>query len=234
MNWQVQSLPFETLINTIDVWQIDLDQLDDQSALLSDEERQHSNSMPITVHRQRFINARAVLRLLLGNYLGTLPTIVSLEKTARGKLYLPQKKHLKFNLSHSKNIAIFAFNEYDELGIDIEVKRKLTNIKIITKRMFSSIECGYLSGAIDENDMIDRFFTLWTRKEAIIKATGDGLAAPVNRITTTLKNGLINSNIDYVRSKNLNLIDLPKIKNDIAALAANTTKKHLRYLKLTL
>ncbi len=234
MNWQLQSLPFKRPIDVIHVWQVDLDQLDDQSALLSDAERQYMQKMPITVHRRRFINARGILRRLLQNYLNITPTMIPLEKTARGKLYLGKEKQIKFNLSHSKNIAIFGFNNHGEIGIDIEVKRQLTHITTIAARMFSAIERQYLSTTNDENEIINRFLTVWTRKEAIIKATGDGLAAPISTITTTLKNGMINTMIDYVKHLNLNLIDLPKIDHCFAALAAKTTKQYVHCLKLTL
>ena len=136
-------------------------------------------------------------------------------------------------IAHSKNMAVFAFNDNDEIGIDIETKRELIDISSIAKKMFSLSECNYLSAAVNKHDIVDRFLTVWTRKEAVVKATCEGLAAPVNTITTTLRNGAINPAIDYIRPLNLTLIDLPKIKNCFATLATNMNKKHLDYLTLT-
>ena len=233
MNWQIGKLPCKLAHNTIHVWQVNLDRLSDQFQWLNTIEQQRANKMPIAIHRQRFINARATLRQLLSNYLSAAPQAIELSIMKRGKLYLRTAPELKFNLTHSKNMAIYAFNYDIEIGIDLEVKHSLKNISGIAERVFYAIECEYLYNQKTMKTLLEKFFILWTRKEAIIKATGEGLAAAVTEITTTLADGQINPHIDRLEALNLQLHDLPMIKNCHAAIAAQCINKKLSYFILS-
>lgn len=222
MKWQLARLKPSLKINEVHVWQVDLDQLANQAAWLSPAELDRSQTMPITLHRQRFINARGILRKLLAHYLHCKAQTIALAKSPRGKLYLQDDtSQLFFNLTHSKHMAVYAFNYQYEIGIDIEIKHALRNISGIAERIFSPVELDYLYDEKNLSLQREKFFTLWTRKEALIKATGEGLTAPVQSITTTLVNGQLNPNIDYAKPLNLTLTALPTIENFATALAAN-------------
>ena len=232
MIWQAGQLPCQLADQVIHVWQVDLDRSADQFALLNHHEQARANKMPIARYRQRFINARGILRYLLANYLSAAAQTIILTSAAHGKLSLSTTPYLKFNLAHSKNKAIYVFNTHNEIGVDLEIKKTIQDINGIAARIFSPIECQYLSNTSTLATTEEKFFILWTRKEAIIKATGEGLTAAVWQITTTLADGQINPDIDHVKSLQLQLLDLPPIKNAHAALAAQLHNKELHYFKL--
>lgn len=233
MKWTLTKSPPPLKPCEAHIWLVDLDQLTNQEVFLNDAEKNKIKKMTVALHRQRFINARGTLRKLLAHYLHCDPKIITLMTTSRGKLYLkndPDK--IFFNLTHSKNLAIYAFNYQYEIGVDIEVKRILENLFDIAERIFSPIELDYLYNKNSSPSQKEKFFILWTRKEALVKATGDGLSAPVRNITTTLADGTLNSDIEYATHLNLALFELPAIKNFSATLAANKNLMNHYYFAL--
>ncbi len=233
MKWQPAQLKTSLSINEVHVWRVNLDQFTTQEAYLNEIEKERLETMPIALYRQRFINARGILRKLLAHYLHCKPQAIKLSTSLRGKLYLQDDtSKLFFNLTHSKHMAVYAFNYQHEIGIDIEIEHALKNMSGIAERMFSPTELDYLYHEKDPTLQQKKFFTLWTRKEALVKATGEGLSAPVKNITTTLINGMLNPNIEYAKSLGLKLIALPPIEKFSAALAVN--KEILNYHYCTL
>ena len=117
------------------------------------------------------------MRQLLGVHLGTTAPEIEFAYGPHGKPALSQKfagVNLRFNLSHSGEIAIYGFSIGRELGVDVEALRPLSDADDIVARFFSRAECE----AYRRLAAIDRtagFFNCWTRKEALIKALGDGL-----------------------------------------------------------
>ena len=233
MNWQPKNVPQILRDSEVHIWRVDLDQLSNQFSLLSNEEQQRTTKMPIALPRQRFINARGTLRRLLASYLNLPAKEIILASTPRGKLYLPHNNNLHFNLTHSRNMAIYAFNYTHEIGIDIEVKRSLKNAVGIANRIFSPAELEYFHNTKISQILEEKFFTLWTRKEALVKATGEGLAAAVHEITTTQPDGHISHDIDYAKPLQLQLCDLPDIEHCSAAVATHINNKYYHHFILT-
>jgi 4'-phosphopantetheinyl transferase len=127
----------------------------------------------------RYTAAHGFLREILARYLGVSPTALTFITGENGKPSLigPQGRcSLRFNLSHSGNIALFAVAIDREVGVDVEyVYRHVETAEIVT-RFFSAKEAAALKKL--SHDRRDRFFFgLWTRKEALLKASGVGLAA---------------------------------------------------------
>ena len=95
---------------------------------------------------------------------------------------------LRFNASHSEGVAVYAFAAGREVGIDVEVVRTITDADDIAARSFSRHENeAYL--ALDPRDKPLGFFNCWTRKEAFVKALGDGLSHPLDRFDVSLTPG---------------------------------------------
>jgi 4'-phosphopantetheinyl transferase len=210
------------MITPLEPHQIHIVQIDlDQQACLRENlilsEQQHADKMRITNVRQRFINSRGFLRQCLSHYLQQEPNKIELSSTEKGKLFL-ENSHLFFNLAHSKNMALFAFNHNHEIGIDIEQIRPLDDLNAIAERVFTEIEIDYLTNT-KEDKKLNAFFKLWTRKEATIKASGEGLTAPLKEITTTDKTGKILKNIPYLQEYKCKLKEL-KVKAGYAATVA--------------
>ena len=154
----------------IHIWCVNFEELNGQTQYLSHIEQERANKLRIKQVQQRFINGRGFLRYLLSHYLNTNAQEISLNARPNGKLYLPDNP-IFFNLAHSKHMVMYAFNYQHEIGIDIEYRRPIKDVHAIAERVFSPIEQKYLLSKSDNGKTTEeKFFQLWTRKEAIIKA----------------------------------------------------------------
>jgi 4'-phosphopantetheinyl transferase len=164
------------------VWYADLD-LDEREAtefsgLLDAGECARANRFAFPHLRTRFIAAHALVRRVLGSYLGIPPGEVEFAYSAQGKPYLPHGGGLRFNLSHSAKMAAVAVARC-EVGVDIEDLRTLPDRMDLARRYFSPAEVEWLEGASPERQTV-AFFDCWTAKEAYLKARGDGLSFPLD------------------------------------------------------
>jgi 4'-phosphopantetheinyl transferase len=126
-----------------------------------------------------------MLRRLLGGFLGLEPERVELRYGPHGK---PCVEGLRFNLAHSHELALYAFSRGRELGVDLERIRPLRDAAAIAERYFSAEENAVLR-SLPEIQRHEAFFRCWTRKEAYLKALGDGLARPLDSFDVTLAPG---------------------------------------------
>ncbi|HEX5611275.1 MAG TPA: 4'-phosphopantetheinyl transferase superfamily protein [Burkholderiales bacterium] len=160
-------------------------------SLLLDDEVERANRFLVEKERNRFIVARATLRRLLAERLGVSPRAVRLARGTHGKPALAwplSESGLHFNVSHSQNLAAYAFSHGREIGIDVEAVRPMPDAEDVARRFFSRNErTAFFS--LDPVDRCLAFFHCWTRKEAFIKAIGDGLSHPLSAFDVTLKPG---------------------------------------------
>ena len=141
--------------------------------------------------RRRFIVGRGVLRTILGCYLAVEPDKVQFRYSPRGKPYLAERfdsHRLRFNLAHSHEIALYALTCGREIGVDLEYIRPMLDMEQIAARFFSVRENAALCD-IPDDQKLEAFFSCWTRKEAYIKATGEGLARPLDQFEVSLAPG---------------------------------------------
>jgi 4'-phosphopantetheinyl transferase len=161
------------------------------TARLSPEERARAERFHFARDRQRFVGARGLLRGLLGRYLGIEPAALQFAYGPRGKPSLMAEGgpgRLRFNVSHSGGLALLAFAWGRELGVDIEWERPVPEAESIARSHFSPHERAALS-RLAPAERSRAFFRCWTRKEAFIKATGDGLSLPLDVFDVTLAPG---------------------------------------------
>jgi 4'-phosphopantetheinyl transferase len=151
---------------------------------LSDDERERAARFRFDIHRRRFIAARGLLRQALSEYLGTPAHEIRFSYGAKGKPAVAGSP-LQFNVSHSEEMAVYAFAWEMPLGIDLEHIRALSDLEAIAHRFFSPGEWAAIE-AMRPEERIDAFFRCWTRKEAYIKATGDGLSYPLNKFDVSV------------------------------------------------
>jgi 4'-phosphopantetheinyl transferase len=156
-------------------------------ALLDPNERLRAARLHFEADRDAFITSHGWLRTLLGRYLNADPRSLEFTFGNRGKPAL-QGTPLRFNLSHSGAMAACAVARNQEVGIDIEWIRPMSDLESVARRFFHPEECRKLL-AMGEEDRVPAFFRCWTRKEAYIKALGDGLFAPLERFEVTLAQG---------------------------------------------
>ena len=167
------------------------ERLGDYALSLSPGETLRASRFVFERDRESFILCRGVLRALLGTYLSLPQHAVEISTDPRGKPMLAGHlcgSDLRFNLSHSHGLAIFAFSRGKELGVDAELIRQDIEAEEIAERYFSDDErkeLGRLRGA----ERATAFFACWTRKEAYLKARGDGLGAALDSFSVTLTPG---------------------------------------------
>ena len=155
--------------------------------LLSAEEKERASKYVFERDRLHFVLCRGILRELLGGYLSLPGKSIEISCGLRGKPVLagPVQNDLRFNLSHSHGFAVFAFSIGQELGVDAEHIREDVEAEEIAQRYFSIEERAELS-RLEGADKAKGFFLCWTRKEAYLKARGDGLATPLDSFSVTL------------------------------------------------
>ncbi len=184
-----EEFPADTAIDVVFIrLETNAEAADGSAALLSEEERQRASRFVFDRDRGRFIFARAWLRRLLAERLCVEPGSVEFAYGPRGKPALTGRladSGLRFNVSHSDDLAVYAFSRGREIGVDVEAVRAMPDADDIAARFFSRREYeSYL--ALDAHDRPLGFFNCWTRKEAFIKALGDGLYHPLDSFDVSL------------------------------------------------
>jgi len=175
---------FDVVVGRLDV---SAEGLAARSALLSDGERQRAGRFRFERDRRRYIVARARLRELLAERIGRNARAVQLVYGRNGKPALARPE-LYFNVSHCEELAVFAFARSGEIGVDVEAVRPLGDADELAGRLFSPDE-NQVYAALARSERLLGFFNCWTRKEAFVKAHGEGLSMPLDRFAVTLAPG---------------------------------------------
>jgi 4'-phosphopantetheinyl transferase len=190
-HWQPAPAGQPPAPDEVQVWRILLDQdaetIQRLGGLLSPDEVERANRFFFEQLRVRYTAARGALRQLAGAFLSTAPAAVEFSYALHGKPHLAGQT-LKFNLSHSHQYALIAFSRGREVGVDIEQIKHLTDADQIARRFFSPREVDdFLRTPAETRHLA--FFNCWTRKEAYIKAIGDGLTFPLDQFRVTVTPG---------------------------------------------
>jgi 4'-phosphopantetheinyl transferase len=172
---------------TVHVWYASLDDLPEAVLRepLSHDERERVRRFHFERDRRRFVTARGLLRFLLGHYVGRDPADLRFGYGPRGKPFLAGNDGPRFSLSHSGGLVVLAFARDRELGVDIEQERPLPEAEDLARCYFSPWERAELR-RLSPRERQPAFFRCWTRKEAFIKATGNGLSCPLDAFDVTL------------------------------------------------
>lgn len=179
----------------VHLWRVDLDAIAENEAqwqkILSVDENARASRYHFARDRQRFVAARAWLRIILGGCLVTEPSRIEFTYSEKEKPSLSPafaESGVTFNISHSGGIALLAFGRRREIGVDVEEIRHDSDLEAIARRFFSAREQKALA-AIPEDEKAKAFFRCWTRKEAYMKATGAGLSLPLSQFDVSLNPG---------------------------------------------
>jgi 4'-phosphopantetheinyl transferase len=174
----------------VHVWRacltVSTSRLADFHAVLADDERHRAVRFRNPQHGAHYTVGRGVLRMLLGRYLDCQPQDICFLYSDYGKPSIKDATAtLRFNLSHSQELALYAFTHQREIGIDIEYIRAISSHDQIAEQFFSPNENRALR-ALPRAQQTIGFFNCWTRKEAYIKAHGEGLSLPLHQFDVTL------------------------------------------------
>lgn len=188
-----ETVPEEILLlqDDVQVWRTRLDQpqtkVTNLFRTLAPDEKERAARFYFQKDRDHFIVARGTLRAILGHRLKVRPDELCFGYSSYGKPFLVSDNcgDLRFNLSHSHGLALFAVAFGRELGIDVERMRAEVIKEQIAERFFSCSEVAALR-ALPASRQVEAFFNCWTRKEAYIKARGEGLSLPLDKFEVSL------------------------------------------------
>lgn len=161
--------------------------IEQAAAVLSPEEYEKARRFRFPQLRRKYILSHACLRILLGEYLQLDPRSVGICVNALGKPSI-WGEDLEFNMSHSGEIAIYAFTRGAAIGVDVEQLRAMPDLIRVAEQFFAPEEIAGLAAMAAEGRN-EAFFRCWTRKEALIKSTGLGLSQPLDRFQVSLQPG---------------------------------------------
>ena len=190
-SWYAASNDIELEDNTIHIWlnylNIHQARLKHVYPLLSADEKERSEKFKHFKHRKRFIASHGFMRDVLARYLNTQPQALVFKRGERGKPFLDNSDsdiNLQFNLSHSNNVALLAVRKDHDIGVDIEYMERDNEWAKLIRRFFTQPEQDNIF-ALPEDQQKKAFFQVWTRKEAHMKVTGEGLHLAPGQFTVS-------------------------------------------------
>ena len=206
LTWRTPPDDLAAEADRVDLWRVALDRptgpIDALSATLDADERRRAARFAIERDRRRFVVARGALRTVLGRYLETSPAAVRLGYGQYGKPQLDRgdaTPALTFNVSHAGDRALIAVTGGRAVGVDLEEIRPDFATMDVARRFFAPAEVAAL-WSLPPDQQVVGFFNCWTRKEAYVKARGEGLSAPLDRFVVSVAPGepaaLLRSDID--------------------------------------
>lgn len=189
LEWAKPPLTLTLPSHEVHIWRAHFD-LTAQSVtsfrrVLSAEEVDRAARFHFEKDQRRYIIARGILRYVLGRYLEIPPAEVQIRYNTRGKPEVATSSSLNFNLSHSGNIILYAFGQNRKIGIDIEQIRNNVEFLELAQHSFSPLERAALA-QMPPQSIPQAFFNCWTRKEAYIKAIGEGFYFPLDCFDVSL------------------------------------------------
>ena len=221
----------------VHVWSAGLDVTDAELAqlrqLLSNDEHARATRFVFEQDRRRFAAAHGILRKILARYLGTAPADLVFEIESAGK---PQLAHqhggaLHFNLSHSRDLVLIAVTAGADIGVDLERISDTVEVDEVAAIVFSPAEIAVLN-RLSPPQKRQAFFNGWTRKEAIVKALGEGLGYPVRQLTVSIAPServrLIQAEGETMNGSRWSLQSLPAPTGYVAAVAHRGPRRSLR------
>ncbi len=192
-DWRFSPIHLTVDDDEVHLWRTWLDrpysQMPYLTEILSEDEQARAGRIKIDKAKRHFVAGRGMLRDILSRYLRLKPAAVAFE-------YGPQAKprpaagsvDLRFNVTHSHGLMLVAITRAREIGVDVEKLRPMPDAGRIAERFFSAVEKTALQAA-PSGQTTEAFFACWTRKEAYLKAVGDGITRPLDSFDVSLTPG---------------------------------------------
>ena len=230
---------FELSPSAVHIWPLRTEASDDVAAVaervLAADEMNRAAKFGFHKLRQSFVITRGVLRHLLGRYLRLQPADIEFVYGSKGKPAITSAAGLQFNLAHSNGMAVIAIAADCQIGVDLEYMRPIPDMQYLAQRFFCAEEAAELMSLLP-SERQGAFFRCWTRKEADLKAIGDGLSAPLNAYRVTVRPNdparLIHLGHDRAADEAWTLHDLFLAPNYAAALAYRDEARFLTVLPI--
>jgi 4'-phosphopantetheinyl transferase len=163
-------------------------------------ERTKSQRFNREKERVSYILVHGLLRNLLNNFLGIPPEGIKFRYNQFGKPFVTGAgKKIFFNMSHSSDISVLGFDPDSEIGVDVEKINQNVDYEVIARHFFTQNEISYIYH--EKGNAIRRFYEIWTRKEALLKALGIGITENLN-IEVSIRNDFRMKNLVHRGSNN--------------------------------
>jgi 4'-phosphopantetheinyl transferase len=225
------------------IWRASLDSpviaIQKLNEILSNDEKCRADRFRFEKDKKRFIVRRGILRTILWLYLGVEPWQLQFCYGKNGKPLVADgsnKGGIHFNLSHSEGVAIYAFTQDREIGVDIEHIHDVPDMEEIAKNFFSKRENKFFL-ALPKRKKREAFFNCWTRKEAFIKTLGDGLSYPLDNFDVSLVPGepamLLRIDGDSKAATRWSIQDLKPMSGFAAAFASENRGYQIRFMQFS-
>lgn len=195
LSWNPPPRSLSLSARDVHVWKISLDsmaaRLPKLAEALSQDERAEASLLRFERDRRRFIACRGILRAVLGRYLNAAADSIAFRYGPHGKPAVATGSvglALRFNVSHAEGMALYGIANGREVGIDLERIHNDRAADEVAARFFSDGEIAALR-ALRPHERVKAFFRCWTRKEAYVKARGEGLSLPLTQFDVSLGPG---------------------------------------------
>ncbi len=187
--WETPPVDHEIDDKAVHVWRADFQpsmvSQERFAECLSNEEIERARRFVRQSDRDRYVYSHVILRSILGAYVGCAPANLVFEAKQYHKPCLAGPSpinDIQFSLSHSGDVTLVAVSRGRAVGIDVELVRKIPDVRQIVDRFFS-VDERRLFASLPSTDFDERFFVYWTSKEAFLKATGEGLSYPLDKFS---------------------------------------------------
>lgn len=179
--------------------------------------------------RARYVLGRGLARKILGHYLSQSPETIEFAYTDRGRPYFPGDEAMCFSITHARDLVAVALTANARVGIDIEHMERKLNLKELAERILSAKDfCKF--EALPESEKVAAFFRVWTRKEAYLKATGEGITDALKKISVSMRTeemGMITDTRDEAAAKKWRMHSLTLPENYMGCVACDDATKTL-------
>lgn len=238
-SWDRPPANLELSVNHIDIWRTALDlprqQIDKYASVLSPDELARVERFKLERKQREYIISRGLLRRVLSHVLKQDPSLFEFEYSDHDKPHLAVNRHgkpVQFNLSHSHEQTLIAVTLEHLIGVDVEYVRRNVEFKKLAARFFSAQEARDLSTYTEDN-LPPAFFACWTRKEAFVKALGDGIAFGLSEFSVSVdpfdREVALTTHWDPDAASTWSLINIPAGPDYMAALAVAGRNLNIRY-----
>lgn len=208
-------------LTSVQAWEHRMQELEGD---LSAEELDKRARFHFHADRERYVVAHGLLRRMTGRYQGISPRAVQWECNSNGKPFLcgpsSDSEALFFNLSHSHELVAVAFSRDRLLGVDVEHLRHIPEMEQLMS-YFHPVEREQIL-RLSSEERQQAFFDCWTRKEAFVKATGEGLSRPLDSFFMEKQDGSFTVNGDGVRSGEWKVYGFTPVRGYAGAVAIGT------------
>jgi 4'-phosphopantetheinyl transferase len=242
--WQTPPRKLTLPANRLDLWRVSLCPGESRQSgllgILSADETERAGRFHFEPDRMRFVSCRSALRSILALYLKMEPAELRFQYGAKGKPEIQEDQNpdaVRFNVSHSKDLALIGVSSGRSLGVDVEKLRPAPDCLELAERFFSEREFHALL-ELSADQRAKAFLACWTRKEAFIKANGDGLSYPLRdfSVSTTFDGPAAIEEVktDPDAMLRWSLISLQPENEYVAAVAFENAPCQLRHWNWTL